>query len=473
MSSSDAPAVGVPAESESSTPKKSVDEADVVIKNPTDGPGTLPFSLTLPLNTTVAELKGELTSKYPGSPPTQAQRLIYAGKLLRDGQKLREILSPLQQPGTPHTIHLVVSSPQQPRSSTQNTSSSDATHSSASNSADGAAPGAQAPRLPQFAYNGHFFGGQVPLPLQEALYAQHLQLVESLLARTLQNGTGTQPDARMLAQMHAADIAAAAAAANTPDGGTQPYAVPPPMPHGNAVFPGMMHMHPHVHVQNMPHINVAAAQQTQAQQMPPQPQQQNAPPQHHAQQPRRFNGFQLDVHIGRHGVQNGVRNAVNAPNQPHVRQFVFQIEINWALMAKLFFLVYLLGHEGNSSRLYTLIVFALGIYLWQTGHLGWLRRLLNTALPSPGRLIENLFPQQPQQPAAEQDASGGSQLARQNPYGYPAVVLSFVYSFLYGFVCSLLPAWHPQPLPRIDQIVRNPERPQEEPNVAANHDHVD
>ncbi|KAI0557363.1 Ubiquitin [Gracilaria domingensis] len=473
MSSSDAPVVDVPEANAQPSQKKSGDEADVVIKNPTDGPGTLPFTLSLPVNTTVAELKNELCSKYPGSPPIQAQRLIYAGKLLRDGQKLHEFLSPLQQPGTPHTIHLVVSSPQQHRPTTQTNSSSNPSHTSASTSTDGAATGTQAPHLPQFAYNGHFLGGHVPLPLQEAVYAQHLQLVESLIARTLQNAPGAQPDPRVLAQMHAADIAAAAAAGNAPDGGAQPYAVPHQLPHGNGVFPGMVHMHPPVHVQNMPQMNMAAAQHTQTQQHAQEAQQQNAhaqPP--HARHPRRFNGFHLDVHIGRLGVQNGMRNQANGQNQPHVRQFVFEIEINWALIAKLFLLVYVLGHEGNSGRLYSLIIAAMGIYLWQTGHLGWLRRVINTALPNPRRLIENLFPQQPEQPGLSEDAPR-SPRARQNPYGYPALVLSFVYSFLYGFVCSLLPAWNPQPLPRIDQIVQNPERPQEEPNAAANHDHID
>ncbi|CAN8073159.1 unnamed protein product [Agarophyton chilense] len=476
MSSSDAPVVGISPENEQPIVKKLGNEADVVIKNPTDGPGTLPFSLSLPMISTVAELKKELNSRYPGSPPIRAQRLIYAGKLLRDGQKFCEFLSPLQQPGTPHTIHLVVSSPQQARQSSQNAPSPNPVSSPASTSADGGAAGPQAPRLPQFAYNGHFLGGQVPLPLQEALYAQHLQIVESLLARTFQNGTGAQSDPRMLAQMHAADIAAAAAATNTPEGGAQPYAMPPPLAPGNGVFPGMMPMHPDVNVQNMPHMNMAAAQHTQAHQRPlPQNQQQNGQPHHHQpQQPRAFNGFQLDVQIGRHGVPNRIRNALNAQNQPHVRQFVFQIEINWALMAKLIFLVYLLGYEGNSSRLFSLIIVAVGIYLWQTGHLGWLRRIVYTALPSPGRLIENLFPPRTQQPDTQQeDASQQSPPARQNPYGYPALIFSFVYSFLYGFVCSLLPAWNPQPLPRIEQIVQNPERPQEEPNMGANHDHVD
>ncbi|PXF43280.1 Homocysteine-responsive endoplasmic reticulum-resident ubiquitin-like domain member 2 protein [Gracilariopsis chorda] len=478
MSSSEQPEPQESVTSGQSTSQKAKSEADLVIKNPTDGPGTLPFVLSLPVSTTVERLKNELCTKYPGSPSVETQRLIYAGKLLSDSQKLREFLSPHQQNGTPHTIHLVISAPQPPQSFSQ-ASTTQNSSPTVNDNAD-SSPDAQPPRLPPFAYNGQLFGGQaprIPLHLQEVEYAEHLQLVESLLAQTLQNAAGTPPDPRLLAQMQqAADMAAAAAAAaaaGSQNVRAQPYATAPPLAPGNVMLPGMVPMHPQMPVQHVPPVNMADPRTLQQNmQQPPTQQGNDANPQRARQagQPRRFNGFQLDVQIGRAGLQNGARNGVNVPNQPHVRQFVFQLEINWALIAKLFFLVYLLGHEGNSRRMYSLIVAAIAIYLWQTGHLGWLRRFVNMALPNPRHLIEHLFPQQP---SSENEDAAGNTPARSNPYGYPAIMLSFIYSFIYGFVCSLLPAWNPQPLPRIEQIVQNPEHRHEEAARNANHEHVE
>lgn len=457
--------------------KKQTNEADLVIKNPTDGPGTVPFVLSLPVSTTVRRLKNELCNTYPGSPSVETQRLIYAGKLLRDNQKLSDFLSPHQQNGTPHTIHLVISVPQSQRNSSQTSSAPNP--ASVVNDNTGSTAEAQPPRLPPFAYNGQLFGARaagVPLPLHEPVYAQHLQLVESLLAQALQNGAGAPgapPDPRLLAQIQAADMAAAAAAAGTQDIRAQPYAAAPPLAPGNFMFPGMLPMHPQVPAQHVPPAD-AADPRTLQQNMhqPPAHQENDANAQRagQARQPRRFNGFQLDVHIGRAALQNGARNGDNVQNQPHVRQFVFQLEINWALIAKLFFLVYLLGHEGNPRRMYSLIASAIAIYLWQTGHLGWLRRFMNLALPNPRNLIERLFPERP---SSENEDASGNPPTRSNPYGYPAIILSFMYSFVYGFVCSLLPAWNPQPLPRIDQILRNPEHRQEEAALNANHEHAE
>lgn len=183
------------------------------------------------------------------------------------------------------------------------------------------------------------------------------------------------------------------------------------------------------------------------------------------------------------GRGNGAQGA--APNQqqaaqegplgqgaPRVRQFVFQFEINWALILKLLFLVYLLGQEGSPRRVYTLLFLAVGIYLWQTNRLGFLRRVVAIALPNPVQLFEMLFPRRDvpedgnDEGADSQNEEAPPRPREVNRFGRVVVILSFIYSFFYGFVCSLLPAWRPEPLPRIEELLNPPENQNEEPQGA-------
>jgi hypothetical protein len=160
---------------------------------------------------------------------------------------------------------------------------------------------------------------------------------------------------------------------------------------------------------------------------------------------------------------NGHLNA-GAPgngNGPWVRQYVFQFELNWSLISKLILLVVLLGQEGSSQRLYVLGGSAVLIYLWQTGRLGVMRRFANNILPNPTQMFELIVPAMARSEGPQQERL----ISR------TAVALSHVYSFIYGFLCSLLPSWEPVQLPRVDDILnadRTLDRGAGEPQNASN-----
>lgn len=170
--------------------------------------------------------------------------------------------------------------------------------------------------------------------------------------------------------------------------------------------------------------------------------------------------------------------AGGAAEAPRVRRFVFQFELNWGLIAKLALLVYLLAQDVSTQRLYLLIAVAGAIYLWQTGHLSFMRRMVATALPNPRQLIDNLFPTPAAAPAGDEGVDGVEREAQPpqrmpHRFGRTAVVLSFVYSFVYGFVCSLLPAWNPEPHPRMNELLP-PAQPQaNNAQQPAAHEHAD
>jgi Ubiquitin family len=58
------------------------------------------------LDWTVIEVKKQIEQEWPSHPPPGDQRLVYAGKLLQDGSKLREVLR-LDDHGQPFIVHLV------------------------------------------------------------------------------------------------------------------------------------------------------------------------------------------------------------------------------------------------------------------------------------------------------------------------------------------------------------------------------
>uniref|UniRef100_A0A8C4QKU6 Homocysteine-responsive endoplasmic reticulum-resident ubiquitin-like domain member 2 protein n=1 Tax=Eptatretus burgeri TaxID=7764 RepID=A0A8C4QKU6_EPTBU len=65
------------------------------------------------LEWTVHKLKSHLSSVYPSHPSTKEQRLIYSGRLLSDGQQLKDVL---RKHDEFHTVHLVCPSPSPPTS---------------------------------------------------------------------------------------------------------------------------------------------------------------------------------------------------------------------------------------------------------------------------------------------------------------------------------------------------------------------
>lgn len=169
--------------------------------------------------------------------------------------------------------------------------------------------------------------------------------------------------------------------------------------------------------------------------------------------PRQPNaGVAFDWRMGR------MRNDGNAQqNDPRIRHFFFQFQFNWALLLKLAVFVYILGYDATPQRMYIMVATALASYMWVMGHFRFLRRIVGAALPNPRQLIEDMFPPTPQESdATPQDGSSattGRQVRAPHRFGRIAVILSFMYSFVYGFICSLLPAWNPEPHARLDELM--------------------
>lgn len=525
----------------------------ILVKNPTDRPGTPPFTLSLPYASTVAEVKDKLASTYPCNPAVNSQRLIYAGKLLHNSGNLTDII-PNADLSTVYTIHLVVSSRGAQSTSAQSTPLSHAsgfasTAEQTGSNGFGTQPTTfptQPPEapflypmnmppfppglLPSFPYPP--FGAYVPPPsdnaatpgapggpfppdvgnlppmppypnflnyamapaphpnFDTAAYRAHLQTMERLIAESWQTHLNAT----------AAAAAAHANAQNIPLAAQFQAQAAQLDAHAAA-----LHAHAHAHARAHA-INAAQHSHHDGSQPQPQPQPQpniqaNLPPQAGGPLPPVAGAnfpnpnpplvgipgmprVMLDFRMGRIGpnAAGGVPN----PNDPRVRQFVLQFQINWVLLLKLAVFVYILGQDATVSRVMLLIAMAVVIYLWQMGHLQFFRRLIATVIPNPRQLMENLFPpmqrQRQQQPLPTrpqqqegQDDSGEELPQRRatHRFGRVAIILSLFYSFVYGFVCSLLPAWNPEPHARIDELLQNAQPPQadEQARNVENHAH--
>jgi len=91
-----------------------MDKLNIKVRNPYSTLGDLNF--TLPIDATVLTLKTEI-SKTPQNPSIDSQKLIYAGRMLRDlNEKLTDFLSK----NDTHTFHLILATPQTQRSSPNN-----------------------------------------------------------------------------------------------------------------------------------------------------------------------------------------------------------------------------------------------------------------------------------------------------------------------------------------------------------------
>lgn len=140
-------------------------------------------------------------------------------------------------------------------------------------------------------------------------------------------------------------------------------------------------------------------------------------------------------------------------------------------MFKLILFVYILGQDAGKQRMYLLMGLAVVIYMWKMGYLRFVRRAVEAALPDPRTLIDRLFPAgggaDPQaanvaQPTERRDGENQPPQQQENGRGQHrlgriAVFLSFIYSFVYGFICSLLPAWNPEPHARLDELMPQPD----------------
>ena len=62
---------------------------ELILKSPTDR--ISPFPIKCETIWTVKELKSNITNLYPGKPTVESQKIIYAGKLLKDDQILKDL----------------------------------------------------------------------------------------------------------------------------------------------------------------------------------------------------------------------------------------------------------------------------------------------------------------------------------------------------------------------------------------------
>jgi Ubiquitin family len=423
------------------------------IKNPTDGSGSRPFIIEAVLSKTIRELKNDISARYPTRPEASRQRLIFSGKLLPDDAALSGVLAGFDTTA-PQTFHLVISGPAHMNVAGSAPIRAAEAQGSSSN-VDRTGPTQNLSHIhtdaPPFPPAGLPMLGDVPFGFQA--------------------GTGYPPNVGYPQAMHPYPGNMYLAPLPTPplpeDPATRgipglPFIVPGNFPMAD----GRHHIHdPYGNVGAIDPVYLAhleAMQQRFAQELAAHHHQQmyhqhqvyNTP--HFQPQPGPEGNVGLGAGAGVAGgmVQghaavapvNGPQNAGalgNNINGPWVRQYVFQFELNWSLISKLILLVVLLGQEGSSQRLYVLGGSAVLIYLWQTGRLGVIRRLANIVLPDPAQLFELVLP-------ARAPSDNEQRELRVNR---TAIAFSHVYSFLYGFVCSLLPSWEPMQLPRMDAIL--------------------
>lgn len=372
----------------------------ISIKNPIDRPGSAPFTLSVAPATTIRALKQTLSNDYPGKPAVSAQRLIHGGKLLTDASTLASILRP--DTTATHTLHLVVSTTGNPPTSRSNPPLQYPPNP---------APFPPNHNLPPN-YNPYF----APLHMHPPPYPfphppppsdapphppnlaadpnpQDHDLAERILAYIDQARLETPNEQfrrNLLAIRLRLDTALAAL-----------HGLPPPYPF---IPPNQTPVHQRDPIPDQPPNPNPNPQPNQPQQNP---------------LPANAMGFDFRVH---------------RQNAPRIRHFVFHFELNWSLIAKLALVVYFLTQEGHTTRVYFLVITAVTVYLWRLGHLRFLRTIFSTALPSPSRFVNMLFP------------------ARAPRFAMARVALTFAYSFVYGFFFSLLPAWNPERMPDVIRL---------------------
>jgi len=79
---------------------------ELIIKNPSSS--SLDFKIQANLSDTIEQLKYQLFEKYPSNPRIEQQKLIFAGRLLKNESLLSEVLNQYDTT-TSHTFHIVIS----------------------------------------------------------------------------------------------------------------------------------------------------------------------------------------------------------------------------------------------------------------------------------------------------------------------------------------------------------------------------
>lgn len=371
------------------------EQLSIIVKSPTDTSGLPPHAVQLPQSASVGDLKVQLSHSHPRRPCVINQRLIHAGKLLSDNAKLADTLTG----PAPQTVHLVVRQPPGAAAS------------------PAAVPTPQPQPQAQVTPDIRQGVAEAEAAFARVLYHQqrYIQLVR---------GTGADGAVDPGAVAAELEVVRAAVAAYDASAARQRDAMRAAA--GGAPAPALVQVPAQAPFPN-PGAGAAAAAGWGAND--------------HAQ--RHLNA--LDAYRAALAANAGAAGGVGVPagagaapaaaapapgadGAPVIRrQFVFQMDLHWGLLLKLGLFVFVLAQEGSPRRTKILGAVAVFVYLWQTGHLGFVRRLLGVLLPAPATLFTN-----PEQ------ARG-------------AAMASYVYSFFYGLVCSLLPSWTPQPLPTINR----------------------
>lgn len=390
----------VPKQNLMSTPADSQAKLSILVKSPTDAPGTPDLPLDFPRTATVQDVKVALESAHPRQPSASSQRLIHAGKLLADSATLVDVLK-----GTaPQVVHLVTppAAPTQAQSTPPPTQGA-AQQTSITNSAAGHVQEVEE------AFARVLHHQQEYLALVRATPPANPQAISEELARV--RAAVANYDACVQRQRNPIEAGGDAVVGL----GVRPQFVPGAGPENGLAPPA-------------------------------------------DQQPWMVGGHQQQIGGGVAWVNGpqmfGVAGADGARQGQQVwrRAMVFQFDLHWGLLLKLGVFVFILAQEGSPRRTKMLLAVALMAYLWHTGHLGFVRRLLGVLLPSPVQLFSYLSASSQREMGAR-----GRESARPVSASWRIMVfLSYVYSFLYGFVCSLLPSWNPEPLPQ-DVLVGRPQ----------------
>jgi len=82
------------------------DEVTIIIKSPSSEAGD-PLRLSIPLDSTVLDIKERISQQHPEQPKPKDQRLIFAGKLLLDSLRTEDVLHQ-HDTKQPQTFHLVL-----------------------------------------------------------------------------------------------------------------------------------------------------------------------------------------------------------------------------------------------------------------------------------------------------------------------------------------------------------------------------
>ncbi len=379
----------------------------ILVKSPTDAPGTPDLALEFPRTAKVQDVKMALESAHPRHPSPSSQRLIHAGKLLQDNAALVDVLTGT----TPQVVHLVTPPTQAPTTAT---------------------PAAASPLTTE----------QPPATPTTDIPASHIQEVEDAFQRVVHHQQRYLRLVRGAAnpQETAAELDAVRAAVANYDACVQRQRNPvqPVADAAAGLGPGPQFMM----ADNAGAVAGGAVPPNNQGPLPPQ----------WAGQQAWINGAPMFPGPG-------------APRQGQVvrRAMVFQFDLHWGLLLKLGVFVFILAQEGSPRRTKLLAAVALMVYLWHTGHLGFVRRLLGVLLPSPAQLFTYLS----ESSQNDGDVTQTEGIRTVSTTYRLMVFLSYVYSFLYGFVCSLLPSWDPEPLP---QDVMAGGRPRE---AAQAHEHAE